>query len=413
MAKRRKRQASDNPFERADEQAADFSLFDVDEAIYGEFEGVDAGREVVEPIPIHDISPDLTQPRRAIPSPVRAYWDGSPDTMEMLFEAWLMLANQERQVRGETELDFDAYLLSRETGRSRVNAENEAEETSFGPVETSLIRVIELAASIRRDGLSNPVTVAPWGNKYRLETGERRWLAFHMLALRFHDTEQWQKVPARVVDRVDVWRQASENNARADLNAIAKARQFAVLLMDTYRQLGHEFERYSDLVEADGSDRVYYAQVADGNAFDIPRGMGEKFVNAMGMKDGSQVRQLRQLLRLPDVVWQWADDLNWTVGRIRNMRLKAESEDELIWMAAKQAEREGLNVAIDVPRPEVTERPRESLQPGTPRHYKRFYRLLDKTGAGQTKHNQRALEMLMAHKYWLEEQEQILRDHLE
>jgi ParB-like chromosome segregation protein Spo0J len=179
-----------------------------------------------------------------------------------------------------------------------------------------LIDLADLAISIRKTGLTNPITVVRMDRIYRLETGERRWLAYHLLNIYFPD-EDWNRIPAHLVDEISVWRQASENNARADLNAISRARQLAILLMDLLAERGYEFYTFDELIETGGTEREYYAQVADGNEFRVPRGEGERLLNAMGLKNPTQIRQYRQLLRLPDEVWQEADDKNLTEGEIR------------------------------------------------------------------------------------------------
>ncbi|RMG89323.1 MAG: hypothetical protein D6712_01895 [Chloroflexi bacterium] len=410
----RKRGQADNPFAQSDENnAADFSLFEADAAIFGDFERVDAGRQVAEPISIYDITPDPTQPRRAIPTIVRHYWDGDPQHMSALFEAWLHFANKERDVRLAPPLDPLAYITSIETSEGEIEAEG-------APLEAAFERLLQLAASIRRDGLLNPITVASVGNRYRIETGERRWLAYHLLVWVFDaETEQgqqWQRIPAHVVDRVDVWRQASENNARANLNAIAKARQFAILLMEAYRERGYQFQPYDEMVSTRGGDRAYYAQVADGRRFDIPRGLGPQFVNAMGVKNTSQLRQLRQFLNIPDVVWEWADDLDWTVGKLRNLILRSGgSEVELFSLAAIEAQKEGLGISIDMPElPTPPAKPaREKPTIGTPSHFRQLAKTLQRAAPDNRRATRKALRLLEEYRQWLETQEQRLRGWLD
>src|SRR5690606_25072022 len=134
----------------------------------------------------------------------------------------------------------------------------------FGPLEAALMKVIELAASIYQEGLLNPISLVRYGeDRFLLETGERRWLAYHLLHHYAPDDgkrDQWAKIPAQFVDGVDVWRQAAENSMRADLNAISKARQYAILLMALEQEInGSRFESYQDLIAAGGTDRAYYA----------------------------------------------------------------------------------------------------------------------------------------------------------
>src|SRR5690606_34285023 len=124
-------------------------------------------------------------------------------------------------------LDLRAYVMA-------DGDHPEADPTPLGPLEGSLLALADLAGNIRRNGLMNPISVVRVGERYQIETGERGWLAHHLLRLLTGD-DNWQYVAARVVERSSVWRQAGENSARADLNAISKARQFALLLMDLYQ----------------------------------------------------------------------------------------------------------------------------------------------------------------------------------
>ncbi len=189
-----------------------------------------------------------------------------------------------------------------------------------GPLQTTFVELLGLAASIRRDKLTNPITLVRYNDGYLIETGERRWLAYHLLHWVFPEDDQWTRVPAHTVEQFDVWRQATENTMRQNLNAIGHARQLAILLMDLYRQMDATFQSYDELVAPDGCDRLYYAQVADGNEFRIPRGKGEMLLNATGLKNEVQLRQYRNLLRLPDDLWIKADDLNLTEGEIRKLK---------------------------------------------------------------------------------------------
>src|SRR6187401_221964 len=48
------------------------------------------------PIDIRKIRPDSLQPRRAVPSELRAYWRNDPKRTELLFERWLDAIAEER-----------------------------------------------------------------------------------------------------------------------------------------------------------------------------------------------------------------------------------------------------------------------------------------------------------------------------
>lgn len=309
-------------------------------AIFGSIADVDAGRQVAKPISIFEIHPDPLQPRRAVPTPVRSHWDGRPATTAALFSHWHLLAQQER----DQDFALEPYVLA---------SDEVLRPDKIGPIEASLLDVAELAANIRSHGLTNPITVARSQQVYRLETGERRWLAYHLLYLMFeNEQDTWGRIPARLVDEFSVWRQAGENNARANLNAISKARQLALLIMNLHEQQGARFRSYDEVVQPGGSDRLFYAQVSAGQGSDgysIPYGSGELVLNAMGLKQPSQLREYRELLRLPDEVWQMADDLNWTQGKIRDLKRRSNSDDKLlISLAVKLAKAERYPVGISV-----------------------------------------------------------------
>jgi hypothetical protein len=156
------------------------------------------------------------------------------------------------------------------------------------------------------------VTETPY---YKIETGERRWLAHHLLKLVYPDTNTWHTIPAKIEPRPSLWRQAEENNVREGLNAIGKARQFALLLMDL-----HDVANFKTYEEMQGQgDRAFYAQVSDGTIIGVPRGRGEQIAAAMGISRPDQLRLYRALLRLPDEVWQLADEYSIPEVRLRDI----------------------------------------------------------------------------------------------
>lgn len=289
-------------------------------------------------LPIDEIYPDPAQPRRVIPSSVRQYWNGQPQQLPNLFEKWL---EEIRLERNGQPFELDAVLTGELTERSQIDPDSDdlpAVEQRMGAREASFARIAELAASIYRDGLTNPITIAQRGRLYVIETGERRWLAYHLVRWHFGDAD-WATIPARVVEAVDLWRQATENNARDDLNAVARARQLALLLMDMH---GMDRFRPMDMFDVEQS---FYAQVRDGNQYSA-RGNTEALLNATGLKSSTQLRQYRQLLRLPNIVWVLADDLDWAQNFIaKNILNKADTDNDVIRLAVKEAQTQGYSVS--------------------------------------------------------------------
>lgn len=382
-----------------------FTLEETDAAIFGSIDAVDAGRQVAKPVSIFDIYPDPMQPRRAIPSVIRDKWNGSPDSIADMLHFWTELIAQERN----GIFEIDPYLLAlEEVQRPKV----------VKPLEVAFLELVEIAASIRQHGLTNPITVTRTASGYRLETGERRWLAYHVLHNYDIAGKSWDRIPARIVDSVDVWRQASENGARSNLNAIGKARQLALLIMEIHRQKGVTFQTFEQIVQSGQSDRAFYAQVADGVRYPVT-GYGETVLNALGFKQPSQYREHRDLLRLPDEVWQLADDLNWPYGRIASLRRKSlGDEKQFINLAAKKAENQGYITGIpidDSPAPSESKR-KETLNPLLSTVHKKtfneLWKLASKVGEGDSRTLPADLTLVRNMKKWLDDLEKVMRENL-
>lgn len=401
MAKRKF--ATDDPFGNSEDKN---SWLQVDRQVYGKSDllgdiaTADAQVERVKRIGIFEIHPDLSQPRRAVPSIIRERWDGTAAGIADLLMLWWGATQDERG----TPFDLGAYLEGDETERSNESTAHKGSEFKPGPIEASFLTIIGLAASIRRDGLTNPITVARSERGYQLETGERRWLAYHLLHAWFDghegrpdEKDTWAKIPAREVDRVDVWRQANENNARANLNAIARARQWSVLMMDLHGR--EKFKPYN----AFSNEREYYAQVADLNA---PYGTGEQLLNAMGVSSRSALTRYRTILRLADEIWQGGDDLNLSEEMLYDLARLPHDE------AIQQYRRIvlGRNNVEPQPANAVTEEPIEfdtnPYAPGTKRHFSRLAKAIAKAAPGKHKHNALALKSLRELRQWLDEQEE-------
>lgn len=308
------------------------------------FARINRNREKIVHTSIESISPNRSQPRRAIPSSVRQYWSGSSDfeSMANFFNHWLKEINEERKSDGQERFPLDAFINGETTERSKFleDDEDQLEQISDEKVrskEAAFMPLVELAASIKRDGLINPVSIAKDGLLWQIETGERRWLAYHLLNWHEVSSEDWRKIPARQVANIDIWRQATENNARADLNAIATARQFALLLMDLRAHYAGDVYQAFDAFE---HEQDFYAQVKDGNTARIPYGKAEMLINAMGISDVGQLRHIRRLLRLPNLIWVIADDLNWTESYLQKNIITTD-EDETTFQGVHHALKQG------------------------------------------------------------------------
>jgi ParB-like chromosome segregation protein Spo0J len=274
-------------------------------------------QQVIEEIRYDFIRPDPLQPRRAVPHAVRNSMPDLPD--RLFFERWVQEIKLAR--KSKTDFPIQAILLGEET-----NDFVSEEDQSIGALESNLLELARLAQDIRAKGLVNPITVVsmPSGG-YFIETGERRWLSYCLLNA-YLPEENHNKIKAFIQEGFDVWRQAAENNKRENLNAVGKARQVALLLMALISEhTGHEFAYAEDFEH----EVYYYAQVADGEQHRIPHGAAERLIAASGLKNKSQLRRHRAILRLDPATWERADDENWSEGKIRNhMEKLRRKEDE-------------------------------------------------------------------------------------
>ena len=118
---------------------------------------------------------------------------------------------------------------------------------NLSPEEQLLRDLVNLAVTIRDDGQVNPLTVVDVSQGvtrlYRIETGERRYWATWLLRDFIPGYDGDGMIPCIVVpaEQSSVFRQAKENTSRTGLNAIAMARQAALLLLTVH---GYEIPDY-------------------------------------------------------------------------------------------------------------------------------------------------------------------------
>lgn len=153
----------------------------------------------IRPIPINQIRPDPTQPRKLLP---------------------LDLA--EAFAAGASPSDILVQLRSR-AGRDKWARQR-------------LMELDLLANSIAADGLMNPIRVFPDGDDcFTIEEGERRWWAHHILLRQ--GKERFQTIAAFVVEPNGessglLRRRVAENVQRSDFTAIELARAIANRILE-------------------------------------------------------------------------------------------------------------------------------------------------------------------------------------
>jgi len=271
---------------------------------------LNTGRIVARPCPIDEIWADVRQPRRAIPASIRLVWNGSPADVPDLLNTWAAVA---ANAAGRT-IDVGAIILGEGDG---------LDTDGTPPVYESFISLLRLAGSILREGLINPITIIDQRDRHLIESGERRWLAYWLLRLHTQAGDEYARIPAAVASGADyVWRQAAENTARRSLNAVGMARQLALLIMAARGQ--DQYADYDQIVAPGGSDRRFYAQVADGNTHRIPKGAGERIEAAMGLAK-EQLSRYRDILHITtdeeinDLIWLRGDVEDWPESAFRDV----------------------------------------------------------------------------------------------
>lgn len=187
--------------------------------------------------------------------------------------------------------------------------------------------IAELADSIRKVGLLQPIIVRPFGEGYQIIAGERRWRAAKSAGL--------EKVPVRVINASDtdaLELALIENLQREDLNAIEEARG--------YRRLLTEYQ----MTQAELADKVSKSRSAITNAL--------------------------RLLDLPEEVQELVYDGKLTAGHARAV-LSVPDEAMRLRLATKLAE-EGLSVreAENLAKLYVAGQGERAPRPATPKSFK-------------------------------------------
>lgn len=276
-------------------------------------------------LPIRDIMPDPVQPRRAMPAELRDDWL-SGIVIDEVLDAWETAALA-AAIDARMPLRWK-HIIDQEDDPTPLNERgDDKKEHVLPPVAAHWMELVRLAGSIRQVGLEQPITVYPDGRGYRLIVGERRLLAFHLLDRMGYDG--YAHIPALKRSEPGVWRQAFENGAREDLNAIAKTRQLGLLLMALNPG---QWEPFDDTGQP---DQEWYAQAYQ---LRVPYGRAEAVTTVLGLKNPRQLRLYRALLALPELVWELADEHDWPEGRLRAMVKAAKGDsDQLIRIAREEA----------------------------------------------------------------------------
>ena len=249
-------------------------------------------------LPPEQLRPDPRQPRRILPPDLHARFHreelSAVAALRLLIERVREVARTAgRPFKGPWEL--------------LPGSEAEADPQAQTPEEETLRELVQLAATLEADGQVNPLTVVALAAGtmplYRIETGERRYWAAVLLQ---HFTPG-RDMPVRLLcqvippEKASVFRQARENTARSDLNAVALARQTALLLFAVH-----------GIRPPEGSvDNNFYRAALD---LDLKPGFAreqtEAVLAAMGGISRQRFAQYKKLLALSDRAMDYGDANN-------------------------------------------------------------------------------------------------------
>ena len=148
------------------------------------------------------------------------------------------------------ELSDDLFNASTSSGLVNISLSRIVEDKNQPRKTFNSETIKELASSIKEQGIINPITVRPYGGKYVIIAGERRFLAARQAGLKV--------IPALVrrVSKNDVMLiSLIENLQREDLNSIDRAEGIKALKVnlglpwtEVAKKLGLSKQRILDLV---------------------------------------------------------------------------------------------------------------------------------------------------------------------
>jgi hypothetical protein len=275
----------------------------------------------VERILLELVRPDPVQPRRVLPERIHFSFHENRLTPSQALRELIQLVQVAARQCGRPFHNVLELLPDGET-----DEQEEPAESKLSPEEQLLRDLVNLALTIRDDGQVNPLTVVDVSQGvtrlYRIETGERRYWATWLLRDFIPGYSGDGMIPCIVVpaERSSVFRQAKENTSRAELTAVAMARQAALLLLTV-----HGYEIPEGPVSND-----FYRQAL---ALDLrsKREYTEAVLSAMGGIGRMHFSRYKALLRLSDEALELADRYNLDEFRLRALLgLEASAQAEMV-----------------------------------------------------------------------------------
>lgn len=273
----------------------------------------------VQYINIQLLRPDPIQPRRILPERIHQDFHQERLSPTNALKELITLAQVHARTAGRPFSNPFELL-------GTLDEDGEVGETppALSAEEQLLRELIQLASTLQNDGQVNPVTVVNVSQgvmtQYMIETGERRYWATWLLR-DFHPAYSHNgKIPCIVVpsDKASPFRQAKENTSRSGLNAIAMARQIALLLLHVHGYemptgaVGMEF--YRQALNLDLRGKREYTEIV---------------YSALGGISKYQLAEHKALLKLCDEAMELADRHSVDYGKLRYVVMLQSPEDQI------------------------------------------------------------------------------------
>ncbi|MBZ0319419.1 MAG: ParB/RepB/Spo0J family partition protein [Anaerolineae bacterium] len=260
----------------------------------------------VENLPIQLVRPDPAQPRRVLPETIYQAFHQQHLTPYQALKELVQLVQIAARQKGRPFTHILDLLPN-------PNDESETDTpVTLTPEEILLRDLVNLAVTIRDDGQVNPLTVVDKSEGmthiYQIETGERRYWATWLMMEFLPGYQGDGSIPCIIVpsNRASVFRQAKENTSRAGLNAIAMARQAALLVL-----AAHQIRPPDGPVSND-----YYRQALE---LDLrsKREYSADILSAMGGLSRARFSRIKALIGLSDEAIEIADRHDLDEARLR------------------------------------------------------------------------------------------------
>lgn len=323
--------------------------------------------EVLLRVPVNQILPDPTQPRRVVPEDLRdKLLAGKINPEQAMWSMW------ERCLGKKLYDDLRSGAVSAEQALEMQRMR----KVRDWALQLTLEGLVALADSIDQHGLRQPINVYHIGeDQYRIGEGERRWWA-HVILSAIESRQSADTIEARshvlpADSLTTLARQNAENTQRQDLAVIARARAVAhvrdiVAQEETGRFLGTQGSQKPATDDVATSPppgsgkrkrgRPRKAKVISSR--DLDRLTGERVAEVTGRAMGDRmVRNYLRLLELPGDVQALAEAADLSEKALRPLTRLTGTHADLQLKLAKQLAAGQLQPA------QVASRVSEALSP--------------------------------------------------